>query len=671
MSETEVFSLLDGEQVGTGLLLPTEKDLKDALRFNVYADDQFLEASDIEKSLKNDKYKTFRRLRSKRIINQGSIGKCFAPGTLVRMADGSVKPIEDIRTLDSVLTAEGNTKTVVATFVRKHIGDMLRVCVWGHRNLRCTPEHPILTDKGYVEAKDLTNDHWVAFPRYTSQSSSYIVPIDLITPDNPQYTKKQLQHDKGRTTKQIPGKSPSFEHRVPVPATINLDEDFGWVVGLFLAEGTSSSARVEFSLHRKEETTHAAKLVSIFKEKFGVDLTVVLRNNQCQVKLYGKAWADLFTVLAARGSKNKRIHPAITSAPVECLRGVLSGWCDGDGLGLQDKNILGGVTISHELAINMFDIANALGLMPCLEKRKPYVKEGGIVKTRQASYLVKYRIEQKGEQTPRVRLEDTVMWRRVDKIETESYDGWVHNFEVQDDHSYVAESIGVHNCNASAIVAAFHNRRELDGMTDVVLADSHLYMNINGGSDRGSQLVHGMEYSTLNGVSPVLLDVNGEQQKFPLTAFNRRQVSQALLRAADIAAKTYQTFEAYRVPVTDYNTFKIAIASAIARDHQIVIALHAGRSFMSLNKGYIQQSRGPGNHALIVHSGKWVGGDDLVHPDIQNSWGPCKNPLLGRVGGSGWGEDGFGLITMSSLWQCARSHVFWVFPGSKANKGAL
>ena len=230
-------------------------------------------------------------------------------------------------------------------------------------------------------------------------------------------------------------------------------------------------------------------------------------------------------------------------------------------------------------------------------------------------------------------------------------------------------SIG--KCNASAIVAAFHNRRELDGMTDVVLADSHLYMNINGGSDQGSQLVHGMEYSTLNGISPVLLDVNGEQQKFPLAAFNRRQVSQALLRAADTAAKTYQTFEAYRVPITDYNTFKIAIASAIARDHQIVIALNAGRSFMSLNKGYIQQSRGPGNHALIVHSGKWVGGDDLVHPDIQNSWGPCKNPLLGRVGGSGWGEDGFGLITMSSLWQCARSHVFWVFPGSKANKGAL
>jgi hypothetical protein len=230
-------------------------------------------------------------------------------------------------------------------------------------------------------------------------------------------------------------------------------------------------------------------------------------------------------------------------------------------------------------------------------------------------------------------------------------------------------SIG--KCNPSAIVAAFHNRRELDGMSDVVLADSHLYMNINGGGDNGSQLVHGMQYSTANGISPVELKVNGENQKFPLNVFNRRQVNQVLLRAADEAAKTYQTFEAYRVPVSDYNTFKIAIASAIARDHQIIIALHVGRPFMTLNKGYIQQSRGPGNHALVVHSGKWVGGDDLVHPDIQNSWGPSKNALLGRVGGSGWGEDGFGLITTSSLWQCAKSHVFWVFPGSKANRGAL
>lgn len=670
--DQEPLQLFDGSPVGTGLLMPSVEDVQESLRAEEYPEAWFLEDKDIEKSLKNDAYKTFRRMRSNLIINQGSIGKCFGPGTLIRMADGSQKPIEDVKTLDEVLTAEGNVKPVLLTMVRRHLGEMIKICVWGHRNLRCTPEHPILTQRGYVEAQALTTDDWVAFPRYAAGTASYIDPMDLITPENPQYTKRQLQHDKGRIYKQIPGKAASFEHRVPVPATIELDEDFGWVVGLFMAEGTSSSTRVEFSLHRKEEITHAARLVSIFKEKFGIDLTVVVRNNQCQVKLYGKAWADLFTVLACRKSKHKRLHPAITAAPLECLRGVLAGWCDGDGLGLKEKNILGGVTISHTLALNMFDIANALGLMPCLETKKPYVNPKEKVKTRQVSYLVKYRIEAKGEMVPRVQIEDGVMWRKLDSIESESYDGWVHNFEVQDDHSYVAESIGVHNCNASAAVTAMHNSRMREGMTGTLFADSHLYMNINRGVDGGSQLIDAMKWLTAKGVSPVNLQVGNRIAKFPLTAYNRKQVAPAMLEAADAASLTFQTWEPYRVPVSSYDHFNRAVASALARDHQIIIALHANNAFMTLDsKGYIRQGQGYGNHALIAHSAKWVGSkDDLVHPDIQNSWGPAKNPDLGRVGGQGWGEDGFGLITMRSLWQCAKTHVFWVYTGSRFNPGA-
>jgi hypothetical protein len=230
-------------------------------------------------------------------------------------------------------------------------------------------------------------------------------------------------------------------------------------------------------------------------------------------------------------------------------------------------------------------------------------------------------------------------------------------------------SIG--KCTCSSVVGAYHNRRQLDGMANVALADSHLYMNINGGRDAGSGLLNALRYVETKGVSPVLVDVNGQEQRFPLTAFNRRQVEARLLRAADLAAPTFQSFEAYRVPTNDYPTFKIAIASAIARDHQIIVAVQAGRSFSTLRQGYVQQSTGFGNHAVLVHSGKWVGGEDLVHPDIQNSWGPTKNALYGRVGGNGWGEDGFGLITMSSLWQCAKTHVFWVFPGSKVNPGSI
>jgi len=230
-------------------------------------------------------------------------------------------------------------------------------------------------------------------------------------------------------------------------------------------------------------------------------------------------------------------------------------------------------------------------------------------------------------------------------------------------------SIG--KCCPSTTISAFHNRRELDGMTDIALADSHLYMNINGGGDNGAQLLHALQYTQKTGIAPVNLKVDGQLVKFPLNAFNRRQVPSNILRAADQAALTFQSFEPYRLPITSYQAFKIAVASAIARDHQIIIAVQAGRSFSTLRQGYVTQSSGFGNHAVLLHSGKWVGGEDLVHPDIQNSWGPSKNPLYGAVGGAGWGEDGFGLITMSSLWQCANTHTFWVFPGSKVNPGSI
>ena len=38
------------------------------------------------------------------------------------------------------------------------------------------------------------------------------------------------------------------------------------------------------------------------------------------------------------------------------------------------------------------------------------------------------------------------MWRKVRKISKEKHIGWVHNFEVDEDNSYIAEGIGVHNC---------------------------------------------------------------------------------------------------------------------------------------------------------------------------------------------------------------------------------
>jgi hypothetical protein len=108
------------------------------------------------------------------VLDQGQEGSCFPPGTFVRMADGSQKAIEDVRTLDEVITAEGNTGTVLQTMARR-ADELVVVKLSGHLPIRCTPEHPFLTDRGYVAASKLTPVDLVAITKHQAWTAD---PID-------------------------------------------------------------------------------------------------------------------------------------------------------------------------------------------------------------------------------------------------------------------------------------------------------------------------------------------------------------------------------------------------------------------------------------------------------------------------------------------------------------
>ncbi len=87
--------------------------------------------------------------------------KCFVEGTPVWMADGTTKPIEQIREGDFVLSFDATTGTVVAskvlaTSVRESDTGTVSVTVesGGKRDvIECTPEHPLFVPgEGWTEA---------------------------------------------------------------------------------------------------------------------------------------------------------------------------------------------------------------------------------------------------------------------------------------------------------------------------------------------------------------------------------------------------------------------------------------------------------------------------------------------------------------------------------------
>lgn len=233
---------------------------------------------------------------------------------------------------------------------------------------------------------------------------------------------------------------------------------------------------------------------------------------------------------------------------------------------------------------------------------------------------------------------------------------------------YMLNQAQLGKCNASAAIAGLHQVRDNAGLPSVVLSDCHLYMRINGGGDNGSLLIDGFKEIAKNGVSPRNIESQGKTFTIPSDVHLKRQVPSQWLDVANKIGTQYKSFEAFTLP-DDYSSFKTAVASALARNYPIVFAWHVGNAGMRLANGYVNNGRGVGNHANLAHSAKWVGGDDLVHPDNQNSWGPSADQAYGPKGSS-WGDGGFGLFTMESFFRCRKHHMYWVLVGSTQEPAA-
>lgn len=100
-------------------------------------------------------------------LQSDKLRKCVARGSKILMSDGSLKNIEDIEIGDTVCTFDDyacSSNKVISKYDngKKRIVEVK--CDSGFK-IRCTADHRILTQRGYVEAKDLTTKDFVFTPK--------------------------------------------------------------------------------------------------------------------------------------------------------------------------------------------------------------------------------------------------------------------------------------------------------------------------------------------------------------------------------------------------------------------------------------------------------------------------------------------------------------------------
>lgn len=386
--------------------------------------------------------------------NQG-IGDCFIRGTMVTMADGSVRPIEDVKVGEYVMSHRGIPRRVLDTFQKQFTGELVTIHAKGYRiPVTATADHQFVTYPGIpsgMAAKvaghvDDCNPQWQAVGNLKVGDRVLLPRIN------------------------VPEGITIFEVATPSHQVV-LDEKMGWLLGIYLAEGgldrypNGKPNRVTFSCGR-HETDIVEGIEYIASDIFGIETHV--DNLQSKptvtlVRISNVAVAQLFDELTRGNVYSKSVPSCVFSAPESVKLAVIRGWLDGDGHeALREYN--GGATFKSQgtsasipLLRDMHRLMLSMGMKPSLLMRKarPDRAPSGDVFLYGGSALRVFpevREEAMALMTKRglKRTRDQVelgIAAAIEKTErTHVVNHTVYCIEVEEDHSFIADGYGVHNC---------------------------------------------------------------------------------------------------------------------------------------------------------------------------------------------------------------------------------
>ncbi len=105
------------------------------------------------------------------IVGKRGSGKCLHGDTLITLNDGSQAKIKDLENNDNdILTLDETLKIKIgpkSNFFKRPVNKLLEMGLRSGKTIKLTPEHPLLTVKGWVPAEKLSLGSRIATPRKT------------------------------------------------------------------------------------------------------------------------------------------------------------------------------------------------------------------------------------------------------------------------------------------------------------------------------------------------------------------------------------------------------------------------------------------------------------------------------------------------------------------------
>lgn len=510
---------------------------------------------------------------------------CFPAGTPVRMANGSEKEIEKVKVGDEVTTHVGKSRKVLSLFNRKFSGEMVKIHVKGFPfPLTMTSDHPVgviagtcdwrwqpgaLTWKHASELEE--NDRVIiGWSRQNDAKNKILNVLDYL--GDGAIDLNDLMNDKCNTFSSKSNKDTAIKKcsqvnwrdRVKLPYSqynkailkfVSICPSLGRLIGLYLAEGCCTKKRVIFNLGSHEESL-GGEILALVKGLFGINGRIKLSNKRktALLVIFGNVnFVKFIKTLAPGNAFTKRVPSIFMDSNENVKMAVLQGWLDGDGhmrvkTAKKAHIVVYGSTSSSGMARDFTTLALACGLKTSCHKRKAYnrTKENYIVKVagrKVFDLLPALALKAKSQgiclHEKDINRCDFGYARPITKVEKEVVENFpVYDFEVEEDHSFLANDLVVHNCCA--------NRGIIEFIEMLKLAQEFLYDLLGASQERQIKPKKFSQISideaiighSVHGDTPIPHEYDGVLDVLPISELSKLDVSK--LRVFSVNVETHE-----------------------------------------------------------------------------------------------------------------------------------
>ncbi|MBI3954527.1 SufD family Fe-S cluster assembly protein, partial [Candidatus Collierbacteria bacterium] len=385
---------------------------------------------------------------------------CFLAGAKIQTSEG-IKPIEVITKDDKVLTHKGRFKKVNYLQERLYSGKIFKIRYWGDSTaeLKVTDEHPLLVVKRrqknernhkwykeWLQPEQVENGDYLVVPREEGKKNGVEIRFEI---------------------EKWGGKKRGFEKIIKnVP---NIPE-FYRLVGYYLAEGSiSSGSYLNFSF-ANEEREYIDDVKRLVKTVFGIEKCLESRHKKNNGTSVVFCCVDLCRIFKNFGQKNylKNIPDWMALEDEENIKELMIGWYRGDGNYYDKKHHSGRKevfrinTTSEALAKQGRRILTRLGIGSFVNARERKDQGRRMMFTLGVTgeWMIPFgemvgveidTIMNEKKRATKFGIDENYLYLpirsiQVDKVKNKK----VYNFGVNEDESYIAEGVVVHNCSAPA-----------------------------------------------------------------------------------------------------------------------------------------------------------------------------------------------------------------------------